>query len=78
MTIVPARQRQGIGKKCLDKAERIAATMGADAIRLDAYDAAVGAGGFYERCGYAEMGRVTCRNAPLVYYELLLPNGHVA
>src|SRR3984957_16292964 len=74
MAVVPARQRQGIGKKCLDEAERIAATMGADAIRLDAYDANAGAGGFYKRCGYAETGRVTYRNAPLVYYELLLLN----
>jgi GNAT superfamily N-acetyltransferase len=74
MAVVPARQRQGIGKKCLEEAKRIAVTMGADAIRLDAYDAAAGAGGFYEHCGYAERGRITYRNAPLVYYELLLPS----
>jgi ribosomal protein S18 acetylase RimI-like enzyme len=74
MAVVPGRQRQGIGKKCLDEAKRIAVTMGADAIRLDAYDADAGAGGFYERCGYAERGRVTYRNALLVYYELLLPS----
>ncbi len=75
MAVVPARQRQGIGKKCLDEAKRIAVTIGADAIRLDAYDADAGAGGFYKRRGYAEMGRVTYRNAPLVYYELLLSSG---
>jgi ribosomal protein S18 acetylase RimI-like enzyme len=72
MAVAPARQRRGIGKKCLGEAERVAVTMGADAIRLDAYDAAAGAGGFYKRCGYAERGRVTYRKAPLVYYELLL------
>ena len=72
MAVLPPRQRQGIGKKCLDEAKRIALTLGADAIRLDAYDADAGAGGFYKRCGFAERGRVTYRNAPLVYYELLL------
>ncbi len=74
MAVEPTRQRQGIGKKCLDEAKRIAATMSADAIRLDAYDASAGAGGFYKRYGYVEMGRVTYRNALLVYYELLLPS----
>ena len=75
MAVMPARQRQGIGKQCLDEAQRIAATLGADAIRLDAYDANAGAGGFYKHCGYAERGQVTYRTAPLVYYEWLLPNG---
>jgi hypothetical protein len=41
----------------------------ADAVRLDAFDADAGAGGFYARCGFAERGRVD----PLVYYERLLP-----
>jgi GNAT superfamily N-acetyltransferase len=72
MAVTPARQRQGIGREFLQEAARIAAAMGADAIRLDAFDAAAGAGGFYERCGYAQRGRVTYRKAPLIYYELLL------
>jgi GNAT superfamily N-acetyltransferase len=75
MAVMPTRQRQGIGRKCLDEAKRTAEIMGADAIRLDAYDAEAGAGGFYKRCGYAERGKVTYRNAPLVYYELLFPGG---
>jgi len=29
-------------------------------------------GGFYQRCGYAEKGRVCYRNSPLIYYELVL------
>jgi ribosomal protein S18 acetylase RimI-like enzyme len=72
MAVAPTRQRHGIGRKCLDQARQIASTLDADAIRLDAYNASAGAGGFYERCGFTEMGRVTYRKAPLIYFELLL------
>ena len=44
----------------------------ADAIRLDAYDAPAGAGDFYAKCGFREVGRATYRGVPLVYFELLL------
>jgi ribosomal protein S18 acetylase RimI-like enzyme len=72
MAVAPARQRQGIDRKCLEEANQIAATLQVDAIRLDAYNADAGAGRFYESCGYAERGRVIYRNTPLIYYELLL------
>lgn len=72
MAVAPARQRQGIGRQCLAEAERVAKAWPADSIRLDAYDADAGGGGFYQKCGYAERGRVRYRNAPLIYYELLL------
>jgi GNAT superfamily N-acetyltransferase len=73
MAVIPARQRQGVGRRCLEEVKRIAKAWPADAICLDAYDAEAGAGSFYARCGYAEVGRVIYRNAPLIYYELLLP-----
>jgi hypothetical protein len=44
----------------------------ADAIRLDAYDGAVGAGAFYAKYGFKEVGRVVYRGTPLIYFELLL------
>ena len=72
MAVAPARQRQGIGSRCLAEAKRIAKGWPADAICLDAYNDKAGAGPFYARCGYTEVGRVTYRNAPLIYYELLL------
>ena len=72
MAITPARQRQGIGRMCLEEAKRIAKKWPADAIRLDAYDAKAGAGGFYARCGWKEMGRASYRGAALIYYEFLL------
>jgi GNAT superfamily N-acetyltransferase len=71
MAVTPARQRQGIGKKCLEQVTRIALDSKADAIRLDAYNAAAGAGDFYARCGWTEVGRVSYRNTRLIYYELL-------
>jgi len=71
MAITPARQRQGLGRACLEEVKRIAKDWPADAIRLDAYDAKAGAGGFYARCGWKETGRATYRGAPLIYFEIL-------
>jgi GNAT superfamily N-acetyltransferase len=72
MAVGPDFQRRGIGRECMAEAERLARQWPADAIRLDAYDAAAGAGPFYEKCGLREMGRVVYRQNPLIYYELLL------
>jgi GNAT superfamily N-acetyltransferase len=72
MAVEPSRQRRGIGRQCLKEAARIAKEWPADAIRLDAFDAAAGAGEFYRRCGYTQRGRAIYRNAPLIYYELLI------
>ena len=72
MAVRPSRQRHGIGRAILEDVTHIARAWSADAIRLDAYDLAGGAGDFYAKCGYRETGRVTYRNTPLIYYELLL------
>ena len=73
MAVTPARQRQGIGRRCLQEALRQAKAWPADAVRLDAFDAKAGAGGFYARCGWNERGRVSYKGAPLIYYEFVLP-----
>lgn len=73
MAVIPARQHQGIGRWCLEKARQVAKAWPAEAIRLDAYDHAAGAGGFYSRCGFTEVGRAAYRNVPLIYYECLIP-----
>jgi len=39
---------------------------------LDAYDGAAGAGRFYAKCGFLEVGRKIYRGVPLVYFELML------
>ena len=72
MAVLPQWQGRGIGRRCLDYARTIASAWPANGIRLDAYDGPAGAGPFYAKCGYTERGRVTFRNTPLVYYELLL------
>ena len=76
MAVTPSKQREGIGKWCLQQAVRLARKWPAEAIRLDAYDAQVGAGPFYARCGWAEVGRASYRNTPLIYYELPLTPDH--
>jgi len=72
MAVSPDVQGQGLGRRCLDEARAIAKAWPADAIFLDAYDTAAGAGEFYRKCGFREVGRVTYRGTPLIYYEWLV------
>jgi ribosomal protein S18 acetylase RimI-like enzyme len=72
MAVAPQYQRRGIGRQLLEEAIRAAQAWPADAIRLDAYDAKAGAGGFYAGCGFREVGRVKYRNTPLIYFEKLV------
>jgi GNAT superfamily N-acetyltransferase len=73
MAVDPDRQGKGVGRSCLEAVPAIARAWPADAIRLDAYDAPAGAGGFYARCGYREVGRATYRGVSLIYFEQLVP-----
>jgi len=72
MAVHPAAQRKGFGRRILQEAIRAAKDWPADAIRLDAYDAAAGAGPFYAKCGFREVGRASYRNTPHIYYEMVL------
>ncbi len=72
MAVAPRMQRMGIGRALLEQAASAARAWPADAIRLDSYDANAGAGPFYEKCGYREVGRASYRGNPLIYYEMLL------
>jgi GNAT superfamily N-acetyltransferase len=72
MAVAPDWQGKGIGRCCLDAAIRLAEEWPGDAIRLDSYDAAAGAGAFYAKCGFTECGHATYRGTPHVYYELLI------
>jgi GNAT superfamily N-acetyltransferase len=72
MAVHPDVQRQGVGRLLLERAEAIARAWPADAIRLDAFDAAAGAGAFYAKCGFREVARVRYKSNPLVYFELIL------
>ena len=70
MAVAPELQRQGVGRLCLEAAVKVAKAWPADAIFLDAYDAVAGAGEFYRKRGFREVGRTTYRNAPLIYFEM--------
>jgi len=72
MAVDPERQRTGLGRSCLEAVPAIARAWPADAVRLDAYNAPAGAGGFYARCGFREVGRVVYRGTGLIYFERLL------
>jgi GNAT superfamily N-acetyltransferase len=72
MAVSPAMQGQGIGRRCVERALVVARAAGADVVRLDAYDGAGGAGGFYAACGFREVGRANYREVPHVYFERLL------
>jgi ribosomal protein S18 acetylase RimI-like enzyme len=72
MAVLPQLQRQGIGRLLLQQAVIQAQAWPADAIRLDAFDADAGAGGFYARCGFRETARIVYKKDPLIYFELVL------
>ncbi len=72
MTVHPALQGKGIGRFMLQEVVSFVRAWPAQAIRLDAYDSAAGAGDFYRKCGYSERGRVVYRGQPLIYFELLI------
>jgi len=76
MAVLPGLQGEGIGRRCLEEALRLAREWPAgpaDVIRLDAYDADYGAGGFYRSCGYREIAHASYRGTPLIYYEIDVP-----
>jgi GNAT superfamily N-acetyltransferase len=72
MAVHPEFQRRGVGREAILEAKRIAKMASADALRLDAYDVPAGAGPFYAKCGFTEIGRAKYREAPLIYYEMRL------
>jgi GNAT superfamily N-acetyltransferase len=72
MAVAPKLQRQGIGRLLLEEAVAQARAWPADAIRLDAFNADAGAGGFYASCGFRETARVVYKKDPLIYFELVL------
>jgi ribosomal protein S18 acetylase RimI-like enzyme len=72
MAVAPEQQRQGIGRLCVEAAAKAAKQWPGDAIFLDAYDAKAGAGEFYRKCGFREVGRASYRNTPLIYFEMLM------
>jgi GNAT superfamily N-acetyltransferase len=74
MVVHPDCQGRGLGRACIAAAQRIALAWPAQSLCLDAWDhARAGAGPFYTKCDFREVGRATYRMARLIYYEMLLP-----
>ena len=71
MAVRPGYQRMGVGRALLEEAKNLATALTGDAIRLDAYAGIAGAGGFYEKCGFTEMGHIMYKKVPHIYFEWL-------
>jgi GNAT superfamily N-acetyltransferase len=71
MAVDPDRQRSGVGRALLAEAVVVARRLPADTLRLDAYDAPAGAGGFYRKCGWTHVGGQSYRGVPLLYFEMM-------
>jgi ribosomal protein S18 acetylase RimI-like enzyme len=74
LAVHPSYQGQGIGKKLLQFAERLAQEEGRTSIRLDVYTGNPGAVCMYRKAGYADVGeiRYPMRESPYLVLERLL------
>ena len=72
MFVAVERQGTGFGRRLLEEAMEIAREWPSDAIRLDAYDAKAGAGDFYAKCGFREVGRAEYKGVGLRYFEWMV------
>jgi predicted N-acetyltransferase YhbS len=69
LAVAPEARGHGIGSDLMNAAKESTNTWPADAVWLDAYDDRAGAGPFYVRCGFREVGRTRFGTVPLIYYE---------
>jgi len=70
--VSPKYQGQGFGSQLMAAVIEHARVWPVDAVRTSAYDGAAGAGPFYAKCGFREVGRVTYRKVPMVYFEMMI------
>jgi GNAT superfamily N-acetyltransferase len=70
--VSPKCQGQGFGTQLMATVVDHARGRPVGAVRTSAYDGAAGAGPFYAKRGFREMGRVTYRTIPMIYFVILL------
>lgn len=73
LAVSPEARGLGIGRGLMEAAKAKARDWPAQALWLDAYDHAAGAGGFYQACGFRKVGPSSTGDVPLIYYEWLVP-----
>jgi GNAT superfamily N-acetyltransferase len=56
LAVLPANQRQGLGRWCLEQVEAMARAQGCTAVRFDAYDQHTRLCAFYLHLGYEQRG----------------------
>ena len=71
LAVAPGCRGMGIGRQLMDAAKEEMRRRGAGALWLDAYDHAAGAGDFYRKCGFREVGRTDYQDLPLIWFEWL-------
>jgi GNAT superfamily N-acetyltransferase len=71
LAVAPHERGKGVGRFLMDAAKATARSESLEAVWLDAYEHAAGAGPFYLKCGFREVGRTKYRELPLIYYEWL-------
>ena len=72
LAVAADSRKCGVGRHLMRAVEETARLWPAHSLRLDAYDHEAGAGPFYLKCGFREVGRKTYRKVPLIYYERIL------
>jgi GNAT superfamily N-acetyltransferase len=69
LAVSPSARGTSVGRQIMDAAKDVARSWPAQALWLDTYDNAAGAGEFYRKCGFREVGAGTSDDMPLMYYE---------
>ncbi|HUQ09215.1 MAG TPA: GNAT family N-acetyltransferase [Steroidobacteraceae bacterium] len=69
LAVAPHAHGQGVGRELMESAKAAARFWPAEALWLDTYESAAGAGRFYEKCGFRKVGAQRLNGSPLTYYE---------
>ncbi len=71
LAVSPDARGKGVGRSLMEAAKAAARAWPAEALWLDAYQHAAGAGAFYEKCGFRAVGPSLRGEVPLIFYEWL-------
>ena len=69
LAVASAYRKRGVGRRLMAAAKQAARDRRAQALWLDVYEHAAGAGPFYRRCGFQVVGPAPGGEPPLTFYE---------